>query len=298
MQKKIIIHSASKKKKWEDFISINSYEANVLELVVDFSSCNFLEPSDIVQMACLIEQYYQKRVKISFIESKTPALNKYLLSINFINYWTPNFERPNYSQSLKTTHLYLWKLSKEHLTPYVSHAKEYFENNISVEPRVDFYPLYVTLSELFNNILDHSISQVSGYTTCQFYPNLNKLRIAVCDLGIGIPTAVNNFLSKEANESLSSVDALKKAFENGFSTQSTPRNRGYGLSTLKSIVKNCNGSLKVTSNNAIMTIQPNSNEERFEEIQQNFQGTIFNITLDTTTFDPKDNIILEDEFIY
>ena len=48
MQKKIIIHSASKKKKWEDFISINSYEANVLELVVDFSSCNLLEPSDIV----------------------------------------------------------------------------------------------------------------------------------------------------------------------------------------------------------------------------------------------------------
>ena len=47
-----------------------------------------------------------------------------------------------------------------------------------------------------------------------------------------------------------------------------------------------------------MTIQPNSNEERFEEIQQNFQGTIFNITLDTTTFEPKDNIILKEEFIY
>ena len=95
-----------------------------------------------------------------------------------------------------------------------------------------------------------------------------------------------------------SVEALKKAFENRFSTQSTPRNRGYGLSTLKNIVKSCNGSLKVTSNNALMTMQSSGNKEYFEEVEQNFQGTIFDISLDVTTFELQDNTTLRDEFIF
>ena len=102
MQKKIIIPSANERKKWSDFLRINSYTANVSVLIVDFSSCNFLEPSHIVQIACLIEQYYQKEVEISFIESKNPILRNYLSNINFLNYWTPNFEIGRHTSELQS----------------------------------------------------------------------------------------------------------------------------------------------------------------------------------------------------
>jgi signal transduction histidine kinase len=117
----------------------------------------------------------------------------------------------------------------------------------------------------------------------------NKLKIAVCDFGLGIPTLVNQFLTQEGKQNVSSDVALRKAFENSFSTKSTPRNRGFGLDTLKTIVQNSNGMLRVISNDVMMVLKAGSEEQIFV-IKHNFQGTVFEIILDTTTFD-----ILSDE---
>ena len=45
-------------------------------------------------------------------------------------------------------------------------------------------------------------------------------------------------------------------------------------------------------------MQPSGSKEYFEQVEQNFQGTIFDITLDVTTFEPQDNTTLRDEFIF
>jgi Histidine kinase-, DNA gyrase B-, and HSP90-like ATPase len=299
MKKNILIKtSTSNKNLWSKFINTNRWQNDISELVIDFSQCSFIEPFHVVQMACLIEEYHVKNVAITFIESETLALNEYLTNIQFFNYWQEGFNRSNYHQSSRMTNLCVWKLQRNMLTPYVTFAQRYFENNFLSEKdaqSIDFQPLYITLSELFNNIIDHSASPVSGFTTCQFYPQNHRLKIAVCDFGIGIPTLINRFLIEQGQQNISSISALKKAFENSFSTKSSPRNKGFGLNTLKTIIKNSNGMLRIISNDVMMLMNSNTDEQIFT-IKHNFQGTLFEIILDTTTFDQQEDNLFDEEF--
>ncbi len=300
MKKILCIKTAMSKNLWNKFINNNRYQYGVIELVVDLSECSFLEPFHIVQVSCLIEEYYLQDVLVTFVESDTLALNEYLTNIQFFNYWQQGFNRTNFQQSSRMTNLCLWKLHPMMLTPYVAYAQRYFEENFPANKNaqsIDFQPLYITLSEIFNNIIDHSASPVSGYTTCQFYPQGNKLKIAVCDFGVGIPTLVNRFLTQEKRQNVPSSVALGRAFEKSFSTKSTPRNRGFGLDTLKTIVQNSNGVLRVISNDVMMLLNPGQEEEIFT-IKHNFQGTLFEIILDTTTFDNLNDEVYDEDLIF
>ena len=93
-------------------------------------------------------------------------------------------------------------------------------------------------------------------------------------------------------EILSQIDALKRAFQLKFSTKSAPHNKGFGLDNISRIVESCNGSLSVLSNNTVMvTSKQNSN---FLDLGANFQGTLFNLILDTRYFDFKEETIDDD----
>ena len=182
-------------------------------------------------------------------------VNSYLSNILFWGYWNKDFDRTEYHQNSKTTNLCLWKLNASMISNYVVYAQKYFEDNFGSQR--SFEPLYISLAELFNNIVDHSKSNVSGYTTNQFYPQLKELRIAVCDFGIGIPYKINEYLASTGNQTILSHEALQKAFQKGFSTKTLPHNRGFGLDTLKTIVQSCGGNLKVISNNVILALSSN-----------------------------------------
>ncbi|WP_237354641.1 ATP-binding protein [Xanthobacter sp. YC-JY1] len=93
----------------------------------------------------------------------------------------------------------------------------------------------VCISELFNNINDHSIPN-TGSIFVQHYPNKNEIRIAVADFGPGIPSTV----ARRA-PNLTDVQAILKAVEPGFSSLSSPRNRGAGLDILLETAVRRNG---------------------------------------------------------
>ena len=178
---------------------------------------------------------------------------------------------------------------------YKNNVPIIFEKNFSSDR--SFEPLNIALAELFNNIIDHSKSTVSGYTTNQYYPKSNKLKIAVCDFGIGIPNKINEYLVSQGKDKIPSSLALSKAFEIGFSTKSSPRNRGFGLDTLMNIIENSNGSFKVISNDAMLTLEPNQKVELFK-LNHSFHGTHFEIILDTTTFYKKNNETSDEDFSF
>jgi signal transduction histidine kinase len=291
MKKILILKTSTSKNLWNKFINANRYENGVQNLVVDLTQCSFIEPFHIVQIACLIEEYHLQNVGINFVKSDALALNEYLTNIHFFDYWESGFSRSNYQQMGGMTNLSLWKLNETMIHLYATYAEEYFEK--SFYP-IDFEPLSIAIKELFNNIIDHSGSPVSGYTTIQFYPQNKRLKIAICDFGVGIPTLVNRFIVQNGQEEMSSMMAFKKAFENNFSTKSTPRNKGYGLDLLRAIVKNSNGQLRVISNDVMMNMT--ATDEQIFAIKHNFQGTVFEIILDTTTFDTQDERLSENEF--
>jgi len=127
---------------------------------------------------------------------------------------------------------------------YATTAQQYFENLFAGK---NLHNLNISLAEAFNNVFNHSESPVQGYVLTQFYPNKKKIFISVCDLGIGIPTSLNNYYKKNNLPSLLDSIALEKSFEFGVSSKSTPQNKGQGLGNILAQVKGLNGRFKCAS---------------------------------------------------
>lgn len=100
------------------------------------------------------------------------------------------------------------------------------------------------------------------------------LHLAVVDFGIGIPSSVYSFLSP--NESLTSAEALKWAFQSGTTTkQDEAISRGMGLNLLQTFVTQNQGRLKIFSNDACVDMDHTG--IRYENGYTNFTGTLVNI---------------------
>lgn len=211
-----------------------------------------MEPFYLVSLACLLEEYYLNNINIQFIEGGNIELTEFLSAVNFFTYWTTDRYINNYIPARINTTLSLWKISEEMISGYASQAQKYFEGNYLHNKNL--LPLATALSELFLNISDHSKSNISGFCLTQYYPNVGKIKFAVCDFGIGIPSSIKNYLNNKKESGITDTDCLLKAFEFSFTTQSTPRNRGFGLDTIKTIIQSNNGMLRVISNSACYII--------------------------------------------
>jgi len=123
----------------------------------------------------------------------------------------------------------------------------------------------------------------------QYYPQSHKLKIVICDFGVGIAKKINTYLVENGQEIISDREAVLKAFELSFSSKSTPQNRGWGLDTLKNIVRSCNGTLRLVSNRGVLSYNI-GNQGLFKDSplnEEEFCGTLFEIILDTGFFDNK-----------
>ena len=263
----------------------------VSELRIDIREIDFIKPYHVVIIACLIEEY-DKAGKIASVVNAKPKVDAYLNEIKFYNYWKPGFDRDNYTRVNIETTLCLWHISKPMISGYIDYAVDYYENNFFKGK--DLYGLHNSLAEIFNNIFDHSESPIDGYVLTQFYPKENNIIVSVCDFGIGIPTKINQFRYREGKDLLDDNDALLKALQDGFTTQSTTHNRGYGLNNLLRISESMNGVMKIVSNGVyyLCDFRNNSVDQTFI-LERSFQGTLLIIELDTGQFDDSEDDINE-----
>jgi anti-sigma regulatory factor (Ser/Thr protein kinase) len=88
-----------------------------------------------------------------------------------------------------------------------------------------FYGVATCISEIFNNIQDHTNFDI-GSIFAQHFPKEKMISISVSDFGDGIPHVVRTKLPN-----LSDSAAILTAVE-GFTTKSNPRNQGAGLAYL------------------------------------------------------------------
>jgi hypothetical protein len=294
MIKKIEISTSTPKNLWCKFIHDNRYFIGCKILEIDLRKCSFIEPFHLVSLAFLIEEYYINHVEIEFINQyDNIELYEYLSSINFFNLWIVNrLIEP--IPAVKRNSLNLYKIKSESISEYVALAKKYFEDNFDTNK--DWYSLNIALAELFNNIVDHSESVVLGFTITQYYPTLGKVKIAICDFGLGIPTTINAFLRNQDNNILLNHRALQKAFEAKVSSKKHPHNRGVGLNHIFSIINSQNGSLKVVSNNAMCKYEDGFINSF--EIEHNFTGTNFEIILNVNKFEDFNQEDLIEEFAF
>jgi len=279
------IPSTQQANDWFDFIKNSlEYVGGVNSLIVDFNDVKFLETDDFVILACLIETFYTNSCEIKFIGG-TSGFNNHLFNIKFKEYWREGFDRGKFTLSHNQTTLCLWKISADMIYSYSLYAKQYFER---FTKNKDLIPLASNIDEVFNNIFDHSKSDITGYIVTQYYPKTNKISFSVCDFGIGIPTSINNSLLKEGKTKIEDWKAILKSLERGFSIKSTPRNRGFGLNNILELTESSNGKLLIISNEGIV-------EKKAKEmyitghLSYNFTGTLVKVEVDLNTFEDKDD---------
>ncbi|HMO30410.1 ATP-binding protein [Enterovirga sp.] len=140
-----------------------------------------------------------------------------------------------------------------------------------------FYMIQVCVSELFNNILDHSTKN-NGSIFMQHFPRLDKISISVADFGVGIPDSV-----RKIQPEISSNDAILRAVEEGFTSQTTPRNRGVGLHyLLKTVVEGNGGTVSIYSFDGSVCFSPSRVVPGFT-VGGFCPGTTIDISLRTDT---------------
>ncbi|HET8886979.1 MAG TPA: ATP-binding protein [Salinimicrobium sp.] len=278
------VPSSQKADDWFSFIRESlKHIKGKSQLTVNFNDVRFMDTDDFVVLACLIESFYINGANIEFIGG-TERFNNHLFNIKFKEYWKKGFDRNKFTLSFNRSTLCLWKISEKMIYSYSMYARQYFERFVKNK---DLIPLASNMDEIFNNIFDHSRSPVTGYIITQYYPKNDKLSFSVCDFGIGIPTSIKEAgLEKESG--FEDWKAILKSLEKGFSINSTPRNRGFGLNNILEFTESSNGKLFIISNNGVV-------EKKAGEMYHagsndfNFSGTLIKIEVDLNTFEEKDN---------
>lgn len=134
----------------------------------------------------------------------------------------------------------------------------------------------VALSEVCQNILEHS--KTKGFVGIQKYrfQNINKnvVKIAVMDIGIGFRMSLSERFSLKND-----LDAIEKAFLHGASRYAE-KGRGHGLAAVQRFVNQWNGKLSIRSGTARLSIIPQWawGKEKESNLTQ-FPGTQVNILL-------------------
>jgi len=154
----------------------------------------------------------------------------------------------------------------------------WFVNQFSCS-RNQLAPLEVCLKELINNIHDHADLDEAGISA-QYYPKNHRIEACVGDFGIGIPSTVRQVLPHLMDDG----QAIIKAVELGFTSQSKPANRGAGLAYLmQQIVEQNGGEMTILSGNGKVTFRNKTGmiDVNTEETELFHQSTLVRLIIRT-----------------
>ena len=126
--------------------------------------------------------------------------------------------------------------------------------------------------EIVHNVRDHSGAD-RFYICGQHYPKNGILRLAISDLGVGVPAKVK----ERQPHIISDVEAVEWAFIDGNTTKRKIEG-GVGLYSIKDLLHN-RGQLKLISNQAYYSISP-SGIITSTTMPERFRGTLLWIEFD------------------
>lgn len=197
-----------------------------LDLIV---SIDFLEPIHVLVLAwvLLIYRDHGLEVNIECTDVRTVAY------IEALKLEELGRQETGFLANAQFGAMPIIRLEIERMPAYIAKTQEFFQANC---PGKDLTMLDSCLAELLNNAYEHSQSEYGALVFSQYYPNINCIKIAVADLGIGIPESVNKFLRSKGDAAISDCDAIQWAVEKDKTTQSHPQNRGFGLDNIRSFV--------------------------------------------------------------
>lgn len=251
------------------------------EVTLDFHKLKRIGAGGVAVLSNAIELLSRSGVRVNF-SRVDPACKAYkqLRDFGFLQKYTlegPEPERSIWRLPLRIVHEErIYSYITNDLLPWIAAAFQTQEDLLS--------SITVSFQEIFNNIIDHSTVRI-GCACAEFSKTRGIVRICISDFGIGIPRQVRKAIPTIERDAL----AIAKACEHGFTTQSTPRNRGAGLHVLiKSIVGINSGQVSIYSNCGIYSVRKSEGKMKtsVRSAEGFYPGTMFFVTLSAKSFVP------------
>jgi anti-sigma regulatory factor (Ser/Thr protein kinase) len=265
------------------------------EIIFDFRSLGFIRPEGYVVLANLVEWLGHNETSCRFRyppPGKSEPVNYLDDSQFFANYLGGPLDD---SSSPRDTTVALQQVASQQSYGWLDNQfVPWLANRLNMTEE-SFSSIKACLLEIFNNIDDHAGEGIEvGCFFAQQYPEEDRVLVAVSDFGVGIPPNV-----REAEDpSFSDGDAILRATDEGFTSQSHPDNRGAGLNTLlREVIDNNGGELYIHSNRGIVSCSEDGDgsvQRTPEEATGVYPGTLISISFRTDTIEN----ISEEEFLW
>ncbi len=243
-----------------------------IELIIEKS---FLEPTDILILTQFIIKQNQRNCEITVSASDSNVLD-YLKAIKIVDFCSKNIDMATTLDAIENyTAMPIRRVEEESMFSYIDSTQKYFRSFCDGK---DLSMLDLCLSELINNVHNHSHSSIGAYVFCQYYSSQNEIKLAVSDLGIGIPMSVNSFNKSKNQKELSSRECVIWALKENMTTKSIPQNMGKGLDIIKSFMGKTNLTWKLYTNDVLMNGYPSG--IKYEENPISFfNGTLVQLNI-------------------
>lgn len=241
--------------------SVCSGTIDKLRVVIDgnLQKCD-MHPEHITSLACLIECCSRHKCPVQV--NASDEIRKFLeAELDLTKYWNQN---ESYVASSNTDILNLWKIKEDEMDAHALRVGDYFRSTRFKHK--DLSPISGSLTEAYYNVIDHSNCEGNAFSFVEYDRNEERINVAVCDFGRGIPNSVRTVLPE-----LNDADAIRKALEPTFTINSTHHNAGLGLSNLRGYCTS-DDDLWIISNGVALVVGADS--ERVVPLKEIFYGTL------------------------
>lgn len=246
------------------------------EVLFDCGDLCFIRPLGVNILALLIRSLLQQvSRKIFFTHPSDRACRKYLENQGFYKEF---LIQDNVIEAVpRSTSVGLRRI--ESFEPlYLEEIAEWLNRNSLLPDQVIKDAVKITLSEIINNVIDHSRSSIGCYISAQAYPKENRLIFSVADLGVGFLET----LRPEYNDLSKNQEAIALAVQSGVSSKSRGGNAGAGLDILCGFLKHYSGHLEIISIDGVWRQNPDGTSST-DTIPFSFPGSCINIEFDNQT---------------
>lgn len=272
----------------------NQGDARYSRVLFDLTPLTFIDPTGVVVLSTLIDYLKRINAKVNVRVGKEPYSQgiAYLDDFGFFKHYGDKPLRAH--AALRNTTVPLERVQSERIFDYLDNRlMPWIAARVGLEQE-SVATVRTCFEEIFHNVDDHSGVKI-GNAFAQFFPRNDHIQVAISDYGVGIPAVVRRKLPN-----LSDEEALAKACEEGFSTETNVRNRGAGLPTLMRYVTLRNrGTVLLTSGKGELaaSYQDGATNIRARVAREGiYPGTLVKVILRTDTFEAMEEDVRPETF--
>lgn len=205
-------------------ISISDFFDKIILDISCLQTIDDLQAVHLVTFACLIENFKDRCYKIDLKTGSPDIANFFLQDLRLSQYFN---QKINFVEPKTETIFNLWRVNDSEKEVRSSQITQYLERHFFQNK--DLSAVQLSIVEAYYNIFDHAEASGNAWSYMVFDKERQKLSVAICDFGIGIAKKVRNHVPELKND----ADAIEKAMEERFTTQSKEHNGGRGLSSIR-----------------------------------------------------------------